>query len=557
VQAADGRLLAAAGRFMVRLFADGSLDAGGRQLAVPLPVPAPEKALAPAERVIPSSRIAVTLAQPDGRIVSVGDVGDGFVSDIALTRHSAAGQPDPSFGTNGMQALGRAAAYESAADAVLQPDGKIVVVGTVQANQQESRDLLIARFNRDGSPDQTCARSGSTSIDLFEGDHDEGRRVALQADGKILVAAQVTYLKKPIRQTVIARFNLDCTLDRTFGEKGFVLLQTGDPLKLLVLPDGKILNVDQHDDVLAWLTRFDANGVPDASFGKEGNLLINMGPKSEALTAAALAGGKFLLVGRRYPQPTTSEAQLMRFDANGAPDASFGVAGMALTSFTFSKDPRLALALRGDGAIAIGGCSGDSEAAPVALFTANGVLDATFTGDGKTDLAIGGYTCARSATFSGGRLIVGGYAFNDPYSRFALAVYPTGEQRAVGFAAAQATAPESTNAATLTITLSQTAAQTVTVQYAATGGTATNGQDYTLPTGTLTFAPGQTTQRLVVPLINDAADEPDESVVIALSSPSNAVLGGTPSLTLTISDDDATPGPGPQWRAFLPLVGRP
>ena len=82
-------------------------------------------------------------------------------------------------------------------------------------------------------------------------------------------------------------------------------------------------------------------------------------------------------------------------------------------------------------------------------------------------------------------------------------------------------------------------ATTVTVQYAATGGTASGGVDYTVAgSGTLTFAPGVTTQNIIVNVIGDTDVEPDETVVMTLSSPVGATLASA-SATGTILNDDA------------------
>ena len=97
---------------------------------------------------------------------------------------------------------------------------------------------------------------------------------------------------------------------------------------------------------------------------------------------------------------------------------------------------------------------------------------------------------------------------------------------------------------TFTVTLSAASTQQVTVNYAeGTGGTATAGTDYTtLTAGTLTFAAGATSQTITVAVTGDTTDEPDEPVVVTLSSPTNATLpDGGASGTGTITDDDAAP----------------
>ena len=92
-----------------------------------------------------------------------------------------------------------------------------------------------------------------------------------------------------------------------------------------------------------------------------------------------------------------------------------------------------------------------------------------------------------------------------------------------------------------TVTLSAASGRPVTVAYARTGGTATSGTDYTaLSAGTLTFTAGTTTQTIDVTVTGDAADEPDETVAVTLSGPTNATLD-TGTGTGTITDDDAAP----------------
>ncbi|MCA2621439.1 MULTISPECIES: Calx-beta domain-containing protein [unclassified Microcystis] len=90
--------------------------------------------------------------------------------------------------------------------------------------------------------------------------------------------------------------------------------------------------------------------------------------------------------------------------------------------------------------------------------------------------------------------------------------------------------------ASYTVTLSNASSQTISVNYATANGTATAGSDYTATIGTLTFAPGVTTQVLNIPILNDSFNEADETFTLALSSPTNAVLGAVTIATTTITD---------------------
>jgi L-serine deaminase len=109
----------------------------------------------------------------------------------------------------------------------------------------------------------------------------------------------------------------------------------------------------------------------------------------------------------------------------------------------------------------------------------------------------------------------------------------------VAFSATSSSGLESVTPANLAVVLSTASGQTVTVNYAVTGGTATGGGvDYTLAAGTLTFAPGVTTQNIAITIVNDTVDEVDETIQVTLSGPVNATLGANTTHTYTILDND-------------------
>ena len=95
--------------------------------------------------------------------------------------------------------------------------------------------------------------------------------------------------------------------------------------------------------------------------------------------------------------------------------------------------------------------------------------------------------------------------------------------------------------ATFTVTLSAPSALTTTVGYSVASGTAVSGTDFTaVAPGTLTFAPGVTTQQVSVSVLGDALDEADETFTVTLANPTNATLGASIG-TGTITDNDAAP----------------
>lgn len=110
------------------------------------------------------------------------------------------------------------------------------------------------------------------------------------------------------------------------------------------------------------------------------------------------------------------------------------------------------------------------------------------------------------------------------------------------FSSATYSLVEGGGAALITVMLdTATPDKTITVNYLASNGSAIAPGDYTATNGTLTFAPNQTVNTFSIPIIDDALDEPDETIILTLSAPSNGVLGSPNPATLTILDNDFAP----------------
>ena len=87
-----------------------------------------------------------------------------------------------------------------------------------------------------------------------------------------------------------------------------------------------------------------------------------------------------------------------------------------------------------------------------------------------------------------------------------------------------------------TVTLSNPSSQTITVNYATANGTAIAGSDYTSTTGTVTFNPGNTSQFINIPILNDNLNEANETFTLTLTNPTNVTLGTPKTVTTTITD---------------------
>ena len=112
---------------------------------------------------------------------------------------------------------------------------------------------------------------------------------------------------------------------------------------------------------------------------------------------------------------------------------------------------------------------------------------------------------------------------------------------ALSFDAINITVDEDDSQATLSVLLSQASADTVTVDYATSDSTARAGDDYTATSGTLTFAPGETSKTVSIMILNDGVYEPTESFSFTLSNPTGATLPNFPGAQVSIHDDESPP----------------
>src|SRR5262249_9600003 len=156
--------------------------------------------------------------QPDGKIVSAGMSESGPAGDIALARYNTDGSLDTSFGIGGTLTtdLGN---YEAGSAMVLQPDGKIVVGGlTYVGVYGTNAAFLLVRYNPDGSIDSTFGSGGAviTLIGVYCGLHD----IALQPDGKIVAVGSAYRTGFSTQDFAVARYNPDGSLDASFGSGG-------------------------------------------------------------------------------------------------------------------------------------------------------------------------------------------------------------------------------------------------------------------------------------------------------------------------------------------------
>ena len=231
---------------------------------------------------VPSAydRFKSVLIQGDGKIVSLSDA-DYTYSDVVLARHNSNGSTDTSFGTNGRVTIRKGSTSDYFVGAVLQADGKIVVGGSTWNGTDY--DFAVLRYNANGSVDTGFGTGGKATAD-FGGTSDGTADIAMQ-NGKIILGggSATGYTNNGY---ALVRFTENGVVDTTFGSQGRVVtqLQTGVGYDtpagagilsaIAVQGDGKIVALGGVFSSLG-LVRYQANGALDTSFGTNGVVFTN------------------------------------------------------------------------------------------------------------------------------------------------------------------------------------------------------------------------------------------------------------------------------------------
>ena len=355
----------------------------------------------------------------------------GIVAGIG---HAAGGEFDPSFSGDGwvrtLEVRSASNNYlpEGAEDIAIQPDGKIVVVGEVQDGTSHWY-FGVFRYLPDGSLDRSFAGSGWVALDL--GSFEFAHAVALQADGKIVVAGEADCPRSTC--FAVARFLTDGSLDRSFGDGGVVrtmFAQCGCRANdVAVQPDGRIVAAgwrfrygDAQDDSLFGVARYLPDGKLDPSFSRDGLASIDFGFGDDIAQAIAVQpDGKIVVAGQgtRNRYRTEDDFAFARFRRDGTLDRAFGGDGLVTVNFGGRRyDTAHGLVIQPNGAIVAAGSSGTREGAPrMALLRLrrNGSLDRSFGSGGKQLTSPGpqgGYAHAL-LRLSDGRIVAAGRVFAD------------------------------------------------------------------------------------------------------------------------------------------------
>ena len=345
------------------------------------------------------------LLDGSGRAVGVGlrtlQNGNSYIGAARLT---TSGANDTTFGPDGPDAGTTPDGYfvtqliggsrDEAGAVAVQPDGKTVVVGWTDAGSNNF-DFGVARFNVDGTLDTSFdgdgLASGNSQIDT-------GRAVAIQSDGKIVVAGDSYGTGTPT--LTIMRFTAAGALDTTWSGDGVSTSTWGSNSNqasaVAINSSGRVVvagtTSNNSSDWNSLVARYTSSGVLDTTFNGTGVNITGPAGYDEFRAVVLQPDGKIVAGGKQ----TSGQAELFavaRFNTNGTLDTSFDGDGRVTTALStpnndpFGRDEIRGLALLPDGRIVAGGRALNSVASgypamALARYNANGTLDTSFAGDG-------------------------------------------------------------------------------------------------------------------------------------------------------------------------------
>jgi uncharacterized delta-60 repeat protein len=398
--------------------------------------------------------------QSDGRIVVAGVSFSGMNNDFAVVRYNTDGSLDTSFDGDGKvtTSFGTDSIVNSVA---IQSDGKIVVAGGNFTGA--AFDFAVVRYNANGSLDTSFDGDGKVTTPI--GIDEMAQSVAIQSDGKIVVAGWTFNGGGAGGDVALVRYNTNGSLDTTFNTTGKVVTPVGSnddgANSVKIQPDGKIvaagysINASSNTDFA--VVRYNTNGSLDTSFNGTGKVTTPVLSSDDNASSAALQSDGKIVVAGRSSNGANFDFALVRYNTGGSLDTSFDGDGKVTTPIGSGFDEASSVAIQPDGKIVAAGSSNNGSSFDFALarYNVNGGLDTSFNNTGKVTTPVGSNDdrALSVALQADGKIVAAGVANNGAGDNFAVARY--GYTCPAGTATNTAT-PTATNSATATATATAT-----------------------------------------------------------------------------------------------------
>jgi uncharacterized delta-60 repeat protein len=338
---------------------------------------------------------------PDGSLWLAGRSGSVSSQVSSLYRFTAAGQPDTSFDGDGLKTVSNLTVTDIAAG----PGGTVLLGGSSPGTYPEI-GFGVWRFTSAGAPDANFGSAGLAKIDLLAGGADTARALAVRADGSVVLAGYVPIGAKN-NEVGVARLTSSGMPDASFGTGGKVVTGAnvfpGAGYAVAQQADGKYLIAGLSDDSYTpgfRLTRFNADGTLDTTFGDRGTVKTTIGTEEADATAVIVrSDGKIWVGGYAYTENSSftlvTVPVVARYLSNGQPDKTFdgdgvkmfaiGSVGDRATSSEMILQPDGKLVLAGSGR-RVGSTDTDSF---LMRIDENGNLDPNFGNGGVTWQSLG------------------------------------------------------------------------------------------------------------------------------------------------------------------------
>lgn len=387
--------------------------------------------------------------QNDGKIVVAGFADDAsFISVLAVARYDADGNLDAAFGSGGKVTIDLGIVSSVRVDLAIDAAGRIVVVGTVTRDPSLPSDVGVARLTPGGALDATFGVGGTVTTDVADF-ADEANSVAIQSDGKIVVAGTArSNASLGAADFAVIRYNPDGSLDASFDGDGkvttdfFAFDDQGNGVAIQT--DGRIVVAGTakpaNDTSDFAVVRYDANGTLDTTFDGDGRTLTDIaGNWDDGNAVAILPGDEGIVVVGGAVVPNAfgwfHDFALVRYDTTGSLDAAFGAGGKVVTDFSNGDDMGSDVVIAGDGRIVAAGWVADPADVEllidfgVARYESTGALDATFGAGGKVITDLGTIDYGQGVALQGDcKIVVAGWswAVDTGDSAFGLVRYDGG-----------------------------------------------------------------------------------------------------------------------------------
>ena len=312
-----------------------------------------------------AGKVITNLGADDrGRSVAIDSTGkivlggDSLVtaSDFAVARYDSTGKLDSTFNGSGFVTTDFNNTGEPAMNVTIDNNGKIVAAGF--AYNGTDYDFALARYKDDGSLDALFGTNGLVTTDL--GGDDRISAVAVDSNGNIVVVGRTGSASH--YNIAFARYNADGTLDNTFGASGIVTIDFGtadDRAREIAFDsDDKLVIVGKtgaSGSSNFVVMRYNSDGSPDTTFGTNGVVITDIGGNDRGRDIVIDSNGKIIILGTSDIQGDNDFA-VLRYNSDSSLDTTFGVNGVATVDFG-GDDRGVGVALDSNGMIIVGGRS--------------------------------------------------------------------------------------------------------------------------------------------------------------------------------------------------------